>query len=179
MDKSLTENAPILIAVLGLILTIIVQWEVITKRFSNLAGTFDSVPFIIFKLLVVSFSGTFVASIFYIILDLIVAGKLSLNVVLTDIASGAAWGIPIALLSSFLVRGVDGAVISGVIIGIIILLLVGPKEIITPPQGNLALKQIYSIALLLFVSNMGMACGYIGFRTRSFIDKISAKPSGS
>jgi len=176
MGNFLSQNAPLLIAILGLCLTIIIQWDVIIKRFT---GTFDSVPFIVFKVLMVSFSGIFVSSIFWIMLDYLVLGRLSLNVVLLDIATGAAWGIPLAILGGFLSRSADGAAISGIPISIILLLLFGPKNIIAPPLANLLQRQTYFIVLLLWALSIGAVCGYAGFKARSFVENASRATSKS
>lgn len=175
MNEFLSQNAALLVAVIGLLVTIIVQWEVITKRISNFASTFDRISFIFFELLMISVSGTFVASVFWIMIDFLTVERLSLNDVLLDIASGAAWGIPIALLGAISAKSLDRVIVTSVLAGVIILILFDPNKVIARPELGLAVKQIYAIALFLLVVVMGAVCGYAGFRTKSFINGITAK----
>ena len=175
MNNFLSKNAAILIAMLGLLITIMVQWDAISKRLSKMFGAFDRVPFVIFKLLAMSFSGTLVASVFWITIDFLTLGKLSLNIVLIDLASGAAWGIPLAVLGGSLSKSSGGAVISSVFISCILLVLFGPKKVINPPGTSLSLMQIYSIVLFLLALTIGAASGFAGFATKSFIDSLPSK----
>jgi hypothetical protein len=175
MSDFLSRNATLLVAILALLVNIIVQWDAIKKRFSTIEGTLDSVPHILLKLLVISFSGVFVVSIFWIAIDYLANGKLSLNDILNNIANGAIWGIPLALISGILSRSTEGAIIYGALISIIILLIVGP--IIISIQADFDQTKLNSIVLLLLIVNIGMTCGYVGFKTRSFIDNLTSKPA--
>ena len=179
MSEFLSKNAPLIIAVVGVLLTIIIQWDVITKRIGTFADTIDTVPFTVFKLLAISFSGTFVVSIFWIAIDYLTVGRLQLPDIMTDIANGASWGIPLALLSAILSKDLEGAVVSGILFSIIILLIGGPDKIIHPAQVDFYQKKFNSVVLLSVVAIIGVMCSYAGFKTRAFIDRISTKSSKS
>ena len=173
MDTFLSQNAALLIAILGLLVTIIVQWDVLTRRISNVVGTFERVPFIIFRLLAIALSGTFVSGVFWVMIDFLAVGRVSLNAVLFDLASGAAWGIPIAVISTALSKSLDRVFVTSILVSVVILVLFGPEEVIARPEMGLTIKRIYAITLFLLVAVMGLTIGYAGFRTKTFLDSIS------
>jgi hypothetical protein len=159
-----------IIAFLSLLVAILVSWNQLMKTFKDLGGTLNKVPLLIFEMTAISLSGIFVAGILWMIYDYLAVGSLSLNVALLDLANGAVWGLPIALLTAILSRTTERAIIISVLISFALLMFYRPENVIANPATSLTIRQIYAIALLLWIVLMGIVNGYVGLKVKTFIE---------
>lgn len=170
--KEYGNNITFAIVILGFIVTIIVQWDTITKRITSMFETSERIPLLLFKLLVISFSGLIAASIYWILIDYNVFGNFS-KIILPDIASGATWGIPIALVVSR-AKNTEAALVWSVLTGFFISL------VITPSQVLLAVKmtKVNYLVLLWLVSSLSLFTGYISYKVNRFLETVSPNMKG-
>jgi hypothetical protein len=169
-----------LIAILGLVVAIIAASDQIVKNFRYVGNVVNRIPYIIFEVLVIAMSGMFMSAILWIVYDYFADTELTLSVVLITVASGAAWGMPVAVLSALSSKSLERTIVTSLFISLALLMLYDPAAIIHRPlTGNpyqdVSLNVMYSITMLIWVLFMGVASGYVGFKTKIFVDGLLEK----
>jgi hypothetical protein len=162
------SSITVIIVILGFLVTLIVEGDKISAVVRRLVDSLDRVPLFLFKAVSVAVSGLIVGSLYWMLVDFLAFGGLDTSFILADIASGAAWGIPPALIATWGKSSASAALWSA-LVGVISLIVASANNTFV----GAAISKADAFSVIWFSTSISVICGLSGYKIRVFLETVS------